>query len=95
VEDVARVPPLAGITVDREGTLYFCSFTDSSILRMGKDRRIETLITDPRISFPNEPSIGPDGCLYFPASQANRLPAFNNGVSRVVLPFEVFKIEAS
>ena len=93
VEDVARVPPLAGITVDRGGTLYFCSFTESAILRMGKDRRIETLIADPRISFPNEPSIGPDGFLYFPASQANRLPAFNNGVSRVQLPFEVFKIE--
>jgi hypothetical protein len=93
VEDVVRVPPLAGITVDREGTLYFCSFTDSAILKMGKDRKIETLIADPRISFPNEPSIGPDGCLYFPASQANRLPAFNNGVSRVVLPFEVFKIK--
>jgi len=93
VEDVARVPPLAGITIDRNGTLYFCSFTESAILRMGKDGKIETLIADPRISFPNEPSIGPDGWLYFPASQANRLPAFNGGVSRVQLPFEVFKIK--
>ena len=92
VEDVARVPPLAGITIDRRGTLYFCSFTENAILRMGKDRKIETLIADPRISFPNEPAIGPDGWLYFPASQANRLPAFNGGVSRVQLPFEVFKV---
>jgi len=93
VEDVVRVPPLAGITVDREDTLYFCSFTESAILRMGRDRRIETLIAGPRISFPNEPAIGPDGWLYFPASQANRLPAFNGGVSRVQLPFEVFKVK--
>ena len=92
VEDVARVPPLAGIAIDRDGTLYFCSFTESAILRMGKDGKIETLVADPRISFPNEPAIGPDGCLYIPASQANRLPAFNSGVSRVQLPFEVFKI---
>jgi hypothetical protein len=95
VEDVARVPPLAGITIDRKGTLYFCSFTENAILRMGQDRRIETLIADPRISFPNEPAIGPDGWLYFPSSQANRLPAFNGGVSRVVLPFEVFKVKIS
>jgi hypothetical protein len=95
VEDVARVPPLAGITIDRKGTLYFCSFTDNAILRMGKDRKIEKLIADPRIVFPNEPAIGPDGWLYFPSSQANRLPGFNGGVSRVVLPFEVFKIEIS
>jgi len=93
VEDVVRVPPLAGITIDRKGALYFCSFTDNAILRMGKDRKIETLLADPRISFPNEPAIGPDGWLYFPSSQANRLPAFNGGVSRVVLPFEVFKVE--
>ena len=93
VEDVVRVPPLAGITIDRKGTFYFCSFTENAILRMGKDRKIETLIADPRISFPNEPAIGPDGCLYFPSSQANRLPAFNGGVSRVVLPFEVFKVK--
>jgi len=92
VEDVARVPPLAGITIDRGDTLYLCSFTEGAILRMGEDRKIETLIADPRISFPNEPSIGPDRFLYFPSSQANRLPAFNNGVSRVQLPFEVFKV---
>jgi major royal jelly protein len=92
VEDVARVPPLAGITVDTKGRLYFCSFTENAILRMGNDRKIETLIADPRISFPNEPSIGPGGWLYFPSSQAHRLPAFNGGVSRVVLPFEIFKI---
>jgi hypothetical protein len=95
VEDVARVPPLAGITIDRAGNLYLCSFTENAILRMGKDRKIETLIADPRISFPNEPSVGPDGWLYFPSSQAHRLPFFNAGVSRVQLPFEVFKIRIS
>ena len=93
VEDVVPVPPLAGITIDREGNLYFCSFTENAILKMGKDRRIETLVADPRISFPNEPAIGPGGWLYFPSSQAHRLPGFNGGVSRVQLPFEVFKIK--
>jgi hypothetical protein len=93
VEDVVQVPPLAGITADRAGNFYFCSFTENAILRMGPDRRVETLIADPRISFPNEPSIGPDGWLYFPSSQAHRLPAFNAGVSRVELPFEVFKLD--
>jgi len=95
VEDVVRVPPLAGITIDRTGNFYFCSFTENAILRMGKDRKIETLVADPRISFPNEPSVGPDGWLYFPSSQAHRLPLFNAGVSRVQLPFEVFKTRIS
>lgn len=93
VEDVARVPPLAGIARDGAGNFYFCSFTENAILKMGAGRKIETLIADPRISFPNEASVGPDGFLYFPASQAHRLPAFNAGVSRVRLPFEIFKVK--
>ncbi len=95
VDDVARVPPLAGITRDRAGNLYLCSFTENAILKMGRDRRLETLIADPRISFPNEPAVGPDGWLYFPASQVHRLPMFSGGVSRVQLPFEVFKLKIS
>jgi hypothetical protein len=93
VEDVARVPPCAGIAADAADNLYFCSFTENAILRMGGDRKLRTVIADARISFPNEPSIGPDGWLYFPASQAHRLPAFNAGVSRVRLPYEVFKLD--
>jgi len=93
VEDVARVPPLAGITADRAGNFYLCAFTENAILKMDPKRRIETLIADPRISFPNEASIGPDGWLYFPSSQVHRLPAFNAGVSRIQPPFEVFKLD--
>jgi hypothetical protein len=40
------------------------------------------VIRDPRISGPNEGSIGPDGYCYFPNSQAPRLNR----------PYEVFKI---
>ena len=92
VEDVARVPPLAGIARDGAGDFCLCSFTENAILRMDRERRIETLIADPRISFPNEGAVGPDNWLYFPSSQAHRLPAFNAGVSRVRLPFEVLKL---
>jgi len=31
--------------------------------------------------------------LYFPSSQAHRLPFFNSGVSRVRPPFEVFRLK--
>ena len=92
VEDVARVLPLAGIARDGAGNLYLCSITEGAILRLGADGRLTTLIADPRISFPNEPSVGPDGCLYFPSSQIHRLALFGDGVPRVELPFEVFKV---
>ena len=31
--------------------------------------------------------------LYFPSSQAHRLPFFNSGVSRIRPPFEVFRLK--
>lgn len=58
---------------------------------MDNDRKLQTLVSDPRISFPNEPAVGPDGYLYFPSSQIHRLPLFGAGASRVLPPFRVFK----
>ncbi|MGH7035092.1 MAG: L-dopachrome tautomerase-related protein [Stellaceae bacterium] len=94
IEDVARIPPCAGFTIDKKGRLYFSSFTQNAMLVMGEDRKLETFIADPRISFPNEPDIGPDDCLYFPASQIHRLPGFQaDGKSRVQPPWEVLKVK--
>ncbi|HEV8015128.1 MAG TPA: L-dopachrome tautomerase-related protein [Stellaceae bacterium] len=93
IEDVARIPPCAGFTIDRRGLIYFSAFTENAMLVMDDNRQPRTLIADPRISFPNEPDIGPDDCLYFPASQIHRLPGFHaDGRSQIVAPWEVFKI---
>lgn len=83
VEAVVRIPPVTGITSDAAGTLYFSALTEDGVLKMGADRKLQTVIRDDRISGPNEGSIGPDGCYYFPNSQA----------PRVNRPYEVFRIE--
>ena len=82
VEEVVHIPPVTGITSDATGTLYFSALTEDGVLRLGPSGKLETLIRDDRISGPNEGSIGPDGCYYFPNSQA----------PRVNRPYEVFKI---
>lgn len=93
VEDVIAVPPLAGLARDADDNLYICSFTQDSILRLKPGaKELETLITDPRISFPNEGCVGPDGCFYFPGSQIHRSARFGDGTSQVQLPYEVMKI---
>ena len=94
IEDVVRIPPCAGFTIDKKGRFYFSSFTQNAMLVMGDDRQIEIFATDPRISFPNEPDIGPDDYLYFPASQIHRLPGFQaDGKSQVKPPWEVLKVK--
>jgi len=94
LENVAAVPPCAGLMADGKGALYLSAFTKNAILRWRPGRPLETLISDPRISFPNEGTVGTDGFLYFPASQIQRIPANQpDGISRVVLPFELLKID--
>jgi hypothetical protein len=94
IEEVVHLPPCAGIVADRRGNFYFSSFTEDAILRMRPDTTLETLITDPRISFPNEGSIGKDGYLYFPSSQVHRIALFHaDGVSRVKTPWEIYKVK--
>ncbi|MGD9942003.1 MAG: L-dopachrome tautomerase-related protein [Burkholderiaceae bacterium] len=94
VETVASIPPLAGITRAPSGGFYLCSITENAILHLETDGRLRSVIRDERISFPNEPSVGPDGALYFPSSQVHRLPLFHtDGQSRVQLPFRIFRLE--
>jgi Major royal jelly protein len=94
IEDVVSLPPCAGIVADQRGNLYFSSFTQDAILRMLPDKTLGILVTDPRISFPNEGSIGKDGYLYFPSSQVHRIALFHaDGVSRVKTPWEIFKVK--
>ena len=82
VEDVAAIPPVTGITTDAAGTLYLSALTEDGVLKLGPDRKLTTVIRDDRISGPNEGSLGPDGCYYFPNSRA----------TLVNRPYEVFKI---
>jgi hypothetical protein len=95
VEDVVKIPPLAGIARDAADNLYICAWSQEAILRLRPDRTLETLITDPRISFPNAGAVGPDGYFYFPASQIHRSARFGDGSSQVKLPYEVFKIKVA
>ena len=94
VEEVARIPPCAGVTIDKRGNIYFSAFSENAILVLGADKQLKTLAADPRISFPNECDIGPDDYLYFPASQIHRLAGFHaDGKSTVKTPWEVLKIK--
>ena len=96
VEPVCAILPLAGMTRDGNGGFYLCSITENAIVRLGKDGGLNVLVQDARLSFPNEPSVGPDGALYVPCSQVHRLPMFHaDGISRVLPPFQIYRIEVS
>ncbi len=95
IEDVARIPACAGLMGAPDGRMYLSAFTENAIFGLQRDG-VRPVISHSRISFPNEGSVGPDGWLYFPASQVHRLPMFHaDRKSRVQLPWEILKIDLS
>ncbi len=56
-----------GLWMSRSGTLYITSPTDNSVKRWMKSK-LQTVVADPRLRWPDTMSEGPDGTLYVTAS---------------------------
>ncbi|MCB1196150.1 hypothetical protein KDK77_08185 [bacterium] len=83
-----------GITMDHNGNMYLTSLEQNAIVRFNEEKTItQILIQDTRISWPDSVCIGPDGFLYFTASQIHLMPQFNNGADKRTVPYYVFKID--
>lgn len=83
------------MNMGRDGSLYYSDIEIGGITRRTSDGRFETLVSAPeRIVWPDASRMGPDGYLYFPAAQVNRLPANNpSGKNLLEPPFRLFKIK--
>lgn len=94
VETICDIPAVSGICHAPDGSFYLSALTQYAILRVDTHRRVTTYVQDARLNAPNEGSIH-DGWLYVPASQANGLPAFHEGVSELKPPFLVFRVRVA
>ena len=94
VERFSDKPMCDGISVDNAGNIYISDLQANAIGVITPDRHYEKLITDPRISWPESFSFGPDGLLYFVASQLHLSAPLNGGKNGVKPPFYVFRMKA-
>lgn len=79
VETVATTGAHDGILSDGEGNLYLSDLENNAISRYTADGALETVISDPRLQWPDSLAFSPDGTLYVTLSQVHRLPPFNLG----------------
>ncbi len=78
VRTVARTQVSDGLWMSRAGTLYLTSPTDYSIKRLNGSR-VETVLTDRRLRWPDTMAEGPDGTLYVTASHIQDTSWFKPG----------------
>lgn len=92
VERVARVGVSHGMIADARGNVYLSDSPDHAIRYWSPDGQLHTLVSDPRIIWPDSFGIGSDGFLYFSCSQINRSPGFNHGTDKTDYPYRVYKV---
>ncbi|GLQ64263.1 yellow [Gluconobacter cerinus] len=93
VQPWADLPPIGGSVMDAAGNLYFTNLKDSSVYRRDISGKITRLISDPRLHWADAPCLAPDGRLWLPIAQLDRLPLFHQGQSYIQQPFLLVSID--
>ena len=93
VEDMGETAITHGLLADAAGNIYLTASLDYSIKRFTPAGKMETLVQDPRIIWPDSMGIGSDGYLYFSCAQLNRLPQWTGGKDEVAYPFAVYRVK--
>jgi len=93
VEEVGETGVSHGMLADETGNIYLSDSPNYAIRRVTPNGRFETLVHDPRLSWPDTFALGPDGYLYLTATQINRAPKWNGGESKVDYPFRLYRLK--
>ncbi len=94
VERWSDKPICDGISIDNAGNLYLGDLANNAIGIIGPDRKYRVLISDPRLSWVDAFSFGPENYLYVVANQLHRSAVLNAGESNTKPPFLVMKFRA-
>ncbi len=93
VETIAQTPAPDGMLEAPDGSIYLTDLEDSAIVRWNvATNKIDKIIADKHLLWPDTLSWGPGGELYVTASQIENMPRFNNGKSTRTEPYKLFKV---
>lgn len=93
VERYSDKPICDGISIDKAGNVYVTDLALNAIGVIGGDRRYRTYLSDPRFSWLDAFSFGPDGMLYTVSNQLHRTAVLNAGQNRARPPYYVFRVQ--
>lgn len=92
VETVAETPAPDGMLESADG-IYLTAIELNAIVRFDPTtKKLDTVMADKRLSWPDTMSWGPGRSLYVTCSQIQNAPRFNEGRNVRVDPYKVFKV---
>ncbi len=81
-----------GLTSDDSGALYLSDMEHSAIHRLSADGKLETLVSDPKLRWPDGFSFGPDGWLYVTCSALQDVLFRSEDEVRAHAPYQVWRL---
>lgn len=85
-------PVSDGAVVDAAGNHYFTDLGHNAIAVLRPDGRLETLVEDERLLWPDALSFGEPDWLYIAVNQLHRAPALNGGVEGGKPPYCILRV---
>ncbi len=90
---VAGPKPVSdGASTDAEGNHYFTNLGENAISVLRPDGKLEALVQDDRLLWPDALSFGEPGWLYIAVNQLHRAPPLNGGVEGAQPPFRIMRV---
>jgi sugar lactone lactonase YvrE len=85
-------PVSDGAATDAAGNHYFTNLGQNAISVLSPDGRLETLVVDDRLLWPDSLHFGEPGWLYIAVNQLHRAPPLNVGVEGAEPPFRIMRV---
>jgi len=92
VDRYSDKPICDGISIDTADNIYISDVGSNALGVVGPDRRYRILVSDPRLSWPDAFSFGPDDYLYTVANQLHRTAVLNGGEASARPPYRVLRL---
>lgn len=94
VETYANKYNNGGLSIDRDGNLYFTNVESRSIgLVTASDKKLSVFTQHDKMLWPDGVSYNKDGYMYVSAAQVYLGPAFNEGIDKTTPPFYIFRFK--
>ncbi|WP_035606380.1 L-dopachrome tautomerase-related protein [Haloferula sp. BvORR071] len=93
IETVAETGVCHGMVADAKGNIYITDSANQSLKYVTPDGKVETLVKDERLVWPDSLGIGSDGYLYLTCAQINRRPNYNNGEDKTDYPYRAYRVK--
>jgi sugar lactone lactonase YvrE len=93
VERVTETPAPDGMIMGPNGKLYLTDVEHRAVVLFDpKEKKVEPVVSDDRLSWPDSLAWAPDGSLYVTTSQIQNMPRFNGGKDMRTTPYHLYKI---